>query len=125
MNVTMNDATNDGMNGAAPRIVIVGAGFAGLNLLADFQPDLIKLDMDLIRGIDQSRSRQAIVRGTVVDPKGDISCAREPCDLDAYAVALLEDLLPRTEVVPLDARALVWGLGAFHCASQQEPAPGR
>lgn len=42
-----------------------GAGFAGLNLLADFQPDLIKLDMDLIRGIDQSRARQAIVRGTV------------------------------------------------------------
>ncbi|HBM09653.1 EAL domain-containing protein [Pseudomonas sp. Choline-3u-10] len=42
-----------------------GAGFAGLNLLADFQPDLIKLDMDLIRSIDQSRSRQAIVRGTV------------------------------------------------------------
>ncbi len=40
-----------------------GAGFAGLNLLADFQPDLIKLDMDLIRGIDASRSRQAIVRG--------------------------------------------------------------
>ncbi|MHA6638371.1 S6 modification regulatory phosphodiesterase RimA [Stutzerimonas frequens] len=42
-----------------------GAGFAGLNLLADFQPDIIKLDMDLIRGIDQSRTRQAIVRGTV------------------------------------------------------------
>ena len=42
-----------------------GAGFAGLNLLADFQPDLIKLDMELIRGIDHSRSRQAIVRGTV------------------------------------------------------------
>ena len=31
-----------------------GAGFAGLNLLADFQPDIIKLDMDLIRGIDQT-----------------------------------------------------------------------
>ena len=42
-----------------------GAGFAGLNLLADFQPDIIKLDMDLIRGIDQSRTRQAIVRATV------------------------------------------------------------
>ncbi|MCQ4289238.1 EAL domain-containing protein [Pseudomonas stutzeri] len=42
-----------------------GAGFAGLNLLADFQPDLIKLDMDLVRGIDQSHARQAIVRGTV------------------------------------------------------------
>ena len=42
-----------------------GAGYAGLNLLADFQPDIVKLDMDLIRGIDQSRARQAIVRATV------------------------------------------------------------
>ena len=39
-----------------------GAGFAGLNLLADFQPDLVKLDMDLIRGIDVLPARQAIVR---------------------------------------------------------------
>ena len=29
-----------------------GAGHSGLTLLADFQPDLIKLDMALIRGID-------------------------------------------------------------------------
>lgn len=39
-----------------------GAGFAGLNLLADFQPDIIKLDMALIRNVDKSLSRQAIVR---------------------------------------------------------------
>lgn len=38
-----------------------GAGFAGLGLLADFQPDLIKIDMKLIRGIDSSRPRQVIV----------------------------------------------------------------
>lgn len=38
-----------------------GAGYAGLNLLASFQPDLIKLDMGLIRGIDTSHARQAIV----------------------------------------------------------------
>ena len=42
-----------------------GAGFAGLKLLSDFQPDIIKIDMDLIRNIDQSRPRQAIVRGLV------------------------------------------------------------
>jgi EAL domain-containing protein (putative c-di-GMP-specific phosphodiesterase class I) len=42
-----------------------GAGFAGLNLLADFQPDIVKLDMGLVRHLDQSRSRQAIVRGVV------------------------------------------------------------
>lgn len=39
-----------------------GAGFAGLKLLSDFQPDLIKIDMDLVRGVDTSRPRQAIVR---------------------------------------------------------------
>src|SRR5690606_21524428 len=40
-----------------------GAGFAGLNLLADYQPDIIKLDMDLIRNVHESRSRQAIIKG--------------------------------------------------------------
>ena len=40
-----------------------GAGFAGLNLLADFQPDIVKLDMDLVRNIDKSLPRRSIVRG--------------------------------------------------------------
>ncbi len=40
-----------------------GAGHSGLNLLADFQPDLIKLDMALIRDVDRDRVRQVIVRG--------------------------------------------------------------
>lgn len=39
-----------------------GAGYAGLNLLADFQPDILKLDMGLVRGVNQSKPRQAIVR---------------------------------------------------------------
>ena len=40
-----------------------GAGYAGLNLLADIRTDLVKLDMALIRSIDQDRVRQAIVKG--------------------------------------------------------------
>src|SRR5574343_761586 len=39
-----------------------GAGYAGLKLLADFQPDLIKIDMALVRHVDADRARQAIVR---------------------------------------------------------------
>ena len=39
-----------------------GAGYSGLNLLTDFQPDQIKLDMKLIRGIEHHGPRQAIVR---------------------------------------------------------------
>lgn len=38
-----------------------GAGYAGLNLLANLQPDLIKLDMELIRGIASSPTRQTII----------------------------------------------------------------
>ena len=42
-----------------------GAGYAGLNLLADFQPDVIKLDMALVRDVDTSKARQAIARGVL------------------------------------------------------------
>lgn len=40
-----------------------GAGYAGLRLLSDFQPDLIKIDMELVRNVDTSKPRQAIVHG--------------------------------------------------------------
>ncbi len=39
-----------------------GAGISGLNLLADFQPDQIKIDMLLVRGIERNGPRQAIAR---------------------------------------------------------------
>ncbi|WP_223684026.1 EAL domain-containing protein, partial [Escherichia fergusonii] len=42
-----------------------GAGHSGLTLLADFQPDLVKLDMALIRGIDSDVVRQRIVCGVL------------------------------------------------------------
>jgi EAL domain-containing protein (putative c-di-GMP-specific phosphodiesterase class I) len=42
-----------------------GAGYAGLNLLAEFQPDYIKLDMELIRNISHDPVRRAIVCGIV------------------------------------------------------------
>ncbi|MCF6437422.1 EAL domain-containing protein [Pseudoalteromonas sp. MMG022] len=39
-----------------------GAGYSGLNLLADFQTNIIKLDMALIRNIHEDKLRQVIVR---------------------------------------------------------------
>ena len=42
-----------------------GAGYAGLGLLANFQPDLIKIDMELLRNISHSHVRKAIVAGIV------------------------------------------------------------
>jgi EAL domain-containing protein (putative c-di-GMP-specific phosphodiesterase class I) len=39
-----------------------GAGYSGLNLLAEWQPDIIKLDMNLIRDIDKNKTKQLIVK---------------------------------------------------------------
>ncbi|UTW02239.1 EAL domain-containing protein [Amphritea atlantica] len=39
-----------------------GSGYAGLGLLADFQTNIIKLDMELIRNIDRDKTRQYIIR---------------------------------------------------------------
>jgi EAL domain-containing protein (putative c-di-GMP-specific phosphodiesterase class I) len=42
-----------------------GAGYSGLNLLKDFQPHLIKLDMEMIRNIHQAPAQQAIVHAVI------------------------------------------------------------
>jgi EAL domain-containing protein (putative c-di-GMP-specific phosphodiesterase class I) len=39
-----------------------GAGHAGLTLLAAFQPDVLKIDMELIRTIDQRKASRRIVQ---------------------------------------------------------------
>ncbi len=42
-----------------------GAGNAGLTLLARYQPDIVKIDMELIRGIDQDAVKRSILRHTL------------------------------------------------------------
>jgi agmatine deiminase len=40
---------------------------------------------------------------------------------DKWAVTILEHAFPERQIVPIDCRELVWGLGAFHCLTQQQP----
>ncbi len=42
-----------------------GAGHSGLNLLAKFQPDVVKVDMDLIRGLDHDAKKAIIMRHVI------------------------------------------------------------
>ena len=39
-----------------------GSGYSGLGLLADFQTNIVKFDMGLIRDIDKDRARQSIIK---------------------------------------------------------------
>lgn len=41
---------------------------------------------------------------------------------DDKALQILEQVFPDREVVGLDSTDIIWGLGSFHCLSQQEPA---
>ena len=57
-----------------------------------------------------------IVNGAVLVPQfGDAA--------DQHAIETLADLFPDREVIGLAAIDLVWGLGAFHCLTQQQCAP--
>lgn len=40
---------------------------------------------------------------------------------DRWAVAVLQKAFPDRKIVPIDCRELIWGLGAFHCLTQQQP----
>jgi agmatine deiminase len=41
---------------------------------------------------------------------------------DRKAITILKKCFPGRKIVPIDCRDLVWGLGAFHCLTQQQPA---
>ena len=43
---------------------------------------------------------------------------------DSEAVQILQPLFPERQVIGVPARDLVWGLGALHCMTQQQPAGG-
>ena len=44
------------------------------------------------------------------------------CDQDDKALQLISDCFPGRETVGIDSTDIIWGLGSFHCLSQQEPA---
>lgn len=43
------------------------------------------------------------------------------CGRDEKAIAVLQGLFPDRQVVGIDCTDLVWGLGAIHCVTQQQP----
>ncbi len=43
------------------------------------------------------------------------------CDKDKIALDIIQKHFPDRKVVGIDSTEIIWGLGSFHCLSQQEP----
>ena len=42
------------------------------------------------------------------------------CKEDDKAVYLLEEVFKDRQIIGIDSTDIIWGLGSFHCLSQQE-----
>lgn len=90
-----------------------GAGYSGLDRLADMQTDVIKLDMCLIRGIDRSLAKQAIVEAMLgLGNRLSIDVIAEGVETEAELIVLARAgvryvqgyLIARPEIGHLPAR---------------------
>jgi len=43
------------------------------------------------------------------------------CAKDDKALSIIEDCFPGRKIIGIDSTDIIWGLGSFHCLSQQEP----
>jgi EAL domain-containing protein (putative c-di-GMP-specific phosphodiesterase class I) len=68
-----------------------GAGYSGLNLLAEFQPDIIKIDRALVTGVEGDTVRRAILGGImqVADAVG-VAVVAEGVETRAEKETLME-----------------------------------
>lgn len=95
-----------------------GAGHSGLNMLAEFQPDIVKLDMALTRNVHEDRVRRSIVNAVIgmcrelgisVIAEG-IETLDEALALRALGIRLFQGYLfarPETEALPTIAPGIV------------------
>jgi agmatine deiminase len=100
-------------------------------------------DLAILREAEDSRGRGFEVIEVPMPPRIDVPEGRLPAshlnfyvgnsavvvptfagDTDRVALKIIEQAFPSTEVVGVDCRALVYGLGTLHCVTQQVPASG-
>ncbi|QNK42556.1 EAL and GGDEF domain-containing protein [Caproicibacter fermentans] len=85
-----------------------GAGYSGLNLIGDIRPHYIKLDMNLIRGIDRDNIRYALVKSMV-----ELSQTAGIC-------LIAEGVETRRELVTLVDLGVQYAQGYFLCRPDEE-----
>src|SRR5262249_10873481 len=69
----------------------LGAGYAGLSSFAQLEPEVVKLDMSLVRDVDRAATKQKLIRSFAELCKDmGILVIAEGCEAKARRTALLE-----------------------------------
>lgn len=86
------------------------------------QPTIVELPMPDVVFYDGQRLPASYANFYICNGKVVFPTYR--CLTDNEAAYILEACFPDREVVGIDSTDIIWGLGSFHCLSQQMPAAG-
>lgn len=86
------------------------------------QPTIVELPMPDVVFYDNQRLPASYANFYIANDKVIFPTYR--CLTDNEAAYILEACFPDREVIGIDSTDIIWGLGSFHCLSQQMPAAG-
>lgn len=86
------------------------------------QPTIVELPMPDVVFYDNQRLPASYANFYIANDKIIFPTYR--CLTDNEAAYILEACFPDREVIGIDSTDIIWGLGSFHCLSQQMPAAG-
>lgn len=81
---------------------------------------VVELPMPGLIEYDGQRLPASYANFYIANGKVLVPTYRDPND--TRALEILQSVFPNRKVIGIDSTELIWGLGSFHCISQQEPA---
>jgi agmatine deiminase len=94
----------------------------GMRLLNGKQPDIAEIPMPRPVIYEDQRLPASYANFYICNHAVIVPTYR--CKEDDLAMKVLEECFPDRKIVGIDSVELIWGLGSFHCLSQQEPETG-
>jgi agmatine deiminase len=91
-----------------------------VRLLNGRQPDLVEIPMPKPVWYDGQRLPASYANFYICNQSLIVPLYR--CREDDQAMKILEECFPSKTITGIDSTDIIWGLGSFHCLSQQEPA---
>ena len=91
-----------------------------MRLLNGKQLNIVELTMPDVVVYEDQRLPASYANFYIANQSVVVPTFRSP--KDDKAVSIIQSCFPEREVVGIDSTDIIWGLGSFHCLSQQEPA---